>query len=54
VQRLDVAGTRLGPLAVIAHALGNDAVDGLLGRDVLDAFTITVDPTSRRATLVPR
>jgi Aspartyl protease/Domain of unknown function (DUF4124) len=54
VPRLDVAGTRVGPLAVIAHALGNERLDGLLGRDVLDAFTVTVDPTSRRATLVPR
>jgi len=26
----------------------------LLGRDVLDAFTVTVDSASRRATLVPR
>jgi len=54
VPRLDLAGTRVGPLAVIAHALGGDSIDGLLGRDVLDSFTVTVDPVSRRATLVPR
>jgi predicted aspartyl protease len=54
VPRLDLAGAQIGPLSVIAHALGNEAVDGLLGRDVLDGFTITVDAASQRATLVPR
>ena len=54
VPRLDVAGTQVGPVAVIVHALSSGGVDGLLGRDVLDAFTVTVDSASRRATLVPR
>jgi hypothetical protein len=57
---LDVAGLRLGPLPVVVHAMpppgeaGTLALDGLLGRDLLDAFTITVDPGSGRPTLVPR
>ena len=58
VPQLDVAGARIGPLAVIVHALFADgrsvAADGLLGRDVLDAFTLTVDPVAGRATLTPR
>jgi aspartyl protease/uncharacterized protein DUF4124 len=54
VPRLDVAGAQVGPLAVIAHALQGESVDGLLGRDVLDGFTVTVDAALRRATLVPR
>ena len=54
VPRLDVAGSQVGPVAVIVHALSAGGVDGLLGRDVLDAFTVTVDSASRRATLVPR
>ena len=58
VPQLDVAGARIGPLAVIVHALPPDsrsvAADGLLGRDVLDAFTLTVDPVAGRATLTPR
>jgi hypothetical protein len=54
VPRLDVAGTRLGPVAVVVHALPDQSVDGLLGRDVLDAFSITVDAVSQRAILVPR
>jgi len=66
---LDVAGARIGPLVVIAHTLppmlratGADgsgeisagSIDGLLGRDVLDAFTLSVDTASGRATLTLR
>lgn len=57
---LDVAGLRLGPLPVVVHVLpaseehGTEPLDGLLGRDLLDAFTITVEPGSGRTTLVPR
>jgi hypothetical protein len=54
VPRLDVAGTRLGPVAIVVHALPDQSVDGLLGRDVLDAFSVTVDAVSQRAILVPR
>jgi hypothetical protein len=57
VPRLDLAGTRVGPVAVIVHtvnALTGQSVDGLLGRDVLDAFTLTVDSAGQRAILVPR
>ena len=59
---LDVAGARIGPLPVIVYALpatirrgvASDAIDGLLGRDVLDAFTLSVDTASGRATLTLR
>jgi hypothetical protein len=64
---LDVAGARIGPIVVVAHALPptfrgpgasgsqeGSSVDGLLGRDVLDAFTLSVDTASGRATLTPR
>jgi hypothetical protein len=54
VARLDVAGARVGPLEVVVHALAGESVDGLLGRDVLDAFTVTVDAPNRRALLTPR
>lgn len=54
IPRLDVAGTRIGPLPVIVHTLTAQNIDGLLGRDVLDGFTVTVDAAARRATLVPR
>jgi predicted aspartyl protease len=54
VQRLDVAGAQVGPLAVVAHAVPGEGLDGLLGRDVLDAFTVTFDAASNRAILAPR
>jgi hypothetical protein len=54
VARLDVAGTRVGPVAVVVHAVPGHGADGLLGRDVLDAFTLTVDAASQRAVLLPR
>jgi hypothetical protein len=54
VPVLDVAGARIGPLALIVHDAGLGAIDGLLGRDVLDAFTVTIDAAAGRATLVPR
>ena len=54
IPRLDVAGARIGPLPVIVHTLNSEGVDGLLGRDVLDGFTVTVDAVARRATLTPR
>jgi hypothetical protein len=67
IPLLDLAGARIGPIVVVAHALppsfpGPDgsggpagiSIDGLLGRDVLDVFTLTVDTASGRATLTPR
>jgi len=58
VPLLDIAGARIGPVAVIVHELPPagraEPVDGLLGRDVLDAFTLTVDTASGRATLMLR
>lgn len=53
VPRLDIAGAQVGPLGIVAFAVPGE-VDGLLGRDVLDAFTVTFDPAQNRATLTPR
>jgi hypothetical protein len=39
---------------VIVLDVGVAGVDGLLGRDVLDHFTLTVDTARGQATLVPR
>jgi predicted aspartyl protease len=54
VERLDIASAQLGPLAVVAHAVPEAGLDGLLGRDVLEAFTVTVDAAGNRAILAPR
>jgi hypothetical protein len=54
VTHMDVAGARVGPLRVIVLDTPADSLDGLLGRDVLDFFTLTVDSSAGRATLTPR
>ncbi len=54
VPQMDVAGARVGPLHVIVHDAGAGGADGLLGRDVIDFFTLTVDGTAGRAILKPR
>ncbi len=54
VPLLDVGGARLGPLSLLVHDAGLGGLDGLLGRDVLDAFTVTIDAAAGRATLTPR
>ena len=54
VPLLDVAGARVGPLSVIVHDVPSDSFDGLLGRDVLDAFTVTFDAAAGQVRLAPR
>jgi len=54
VPTLDLAGTRLGNFAVIVHDSSLANADGLLGRDVLDSFTLTVDAAQGRAVIIPR
>jgi hypothetical protein len=54
VPVMDIAGARVGPLSLLVHDAGLGSLDGLLGRDVLDAFTVTIDTAAGRATLTPR
>ena len=51
VPRLDLAGAQIGPVNVLAYDVPGLPADGLLGRDVLDQFTLTIDATRGRATL---
>ena len=55
VDTIDVGGARHGPVRVFAHdgGLGLDA-DGLLGRDFLDNFSITIDNTAAVLVLAPK
>jgi len=56
IESLDVSGAKRGPLIVISHdtGLGPQAGDGLLGRDFLDNFTITIDNAAGVLTLTPK
>jgi hypothetical protein len=53
VASLEVGEAKVGPLLVIAHELGETGVDGLLGRDFLAHFNVTIDPKERVVTLTP-
>jgi predicted aspartyl protease len=56
VESIEVSGMRYGPLAVVSHdtGFGPGRGDGLLGRDFLDNFTITIDNAAGVLTLTPR
>ena len=56
VESLEVGGMKYGPLAVISHdsGFGPGRGDGLLGRDFLDNFTLTIDNAAGVLTLAPK
>jgi hypothetical protein len=54
VASLEVGGARAGPLWIIAHDADLKKADGLLGRDFLEHFTVTIDSSERLVTLVPK
>ena len=55
LESLQVGGARVGPLQVSSHdaQLGRDA-QGLLGRDFLNHFRVTIDNTKGIVELTPR
>lgn len=53
VASLEVGEAKVGPLLVIAHDAGLKGADGLLGRDFLVHFNVTIDPKERVVTLAP-
>lgn len=54
VASLEVGEARAGPLRIIAHDADLKTADGLLGRDFLAHFTVTIDAKERLVTLVPK
>jgi hypothetical protein len=54
VASLEVGAARVGPLRIIAHDADLGRADGLLGRDFLEHFTVTIDARERAVTLSPR
>jgi hypothetical protein len=55
IESLEVEGARFGPLMVISHDAGlGSGTDGLLGRDFLDNFVVTIDSSGRVVTLTPK
>jgi predicted aspartyl protease len=53
VDSLEVGGARVDQLAVASYDVAS-AGDGLLGRDFLDRFSVTIDSTNGVVTLAPK
>jgi hypothetical protein len=53
VQSVEVGEARVGPLLIIAHDAGLREADGLLGRDFLSSFNVTIDSKEKVVTLAP-
>lgn len=55
IESIEVEGARFGPLMVVSHDAGlGSGRDGLLGRDFLDNFIVTIDSNARVVTLTPK
>jgi hypothetical protein len=55
IESIEVEGARVGPLMVVSHDPGlGSGRDGLLGRDFLDNFIVTIDSAARVVTLTPK
>ena len=53
IDSLEVAGAGVGPLPIIAHDPDLKEADGLLGRDFLSRFSVTIDANTGTVTLTP-
>ncbi len=53
VQSVEVGEARVGPLLIIVHDAGLRDADGLLGRDFLANFNVTIDSREKVVTLAP-
>lgn len=54
ITSLEVGEARMGPMRVVALDLGQPGLDGLLGRDFLDQFRVTLDAAAGVVTIAPR
>jgi len=53
VNSVEIEEARVGPLLIIAHDADLKGADGLLGRDFLANFNVTIDSKERVVTLAP-
>jgi hypothetical protein len=53
VNSVEVEEARVGPLLIIVHEADLKGADGLLGRDFLANFNVTIDAKERVVTLAP-
>lgn len=53
VNSVEIEDAEVGPLLIVAHDAGLIGVDGLLGRNFLANFNVTIDAKERVVTLAP-
>ncbi len=53
VDSVEVGEARVGPLLIAVHDVDLKQADGLLGRDFLANFNVTIDSKERIVTLIP-
>ena len=53
VNSIDVGEVKVGPLLIIVYEGNLPGADGLLGRDFLAHFNVTIDPKHQVVTLIP-
>jgi predicted aspartyl protease len=54
LDSLEIGDAKVSDLLVIAHDIEQGGVDGLLGRDFLDHFKLSIDSDNGIATLAPK
>jgi predicted aspartyl protease len=54
IQSIEVGTARSGPLRIAAHDVDLSHGDGLLGRDFLDQFKVTIDSTAGIVTIASK
>jgi hypothetical protein len=54
VNSIEVGQAKVGPLRILAHDADLKKADGLLGRDFLEHFTVTIDSKEQQVTLAPK
>jgi predicted aspartyl protease len=54
IESLEVGEARVSPLLVISYDMGQAGYDGLLGRDFLEQFNVTMDAARGLVTLAPK
>lgn len=54
VESIEIGEARVSGLQVVAHDMGQPGIDGLLGRDFLDRFKVTIDSSTGVVTIAPK
>jgi hypothetical protein len=54
IGSLEVGEARVGAMLVLSHHVNQSGIDGLLGRDFLEQFHVTIDSRSGLVTIAPK